>query len=182
MAKAKRGPTKPKRRLVYYHVTHPRNVVSIQRRGIKPTDGQIFVLTNRKMADRIAADQLLIERYALFSIDRTSVTGEVVADRVVEFSAGYHRVIRTRTPIPAAAVRLLGVFDADRSKPDPVDYHVGAVLGLSRQNVKNQRAAWHFYFTEMAKLRAGKSKLTEAEIRAEMLRIDREGVSGTSAK
>jgi hypothetical protein len=82
------------RERVLFHVTEPTKVESIMRKGLAADDeGHIFALSDRRLADVIARDQLFLSEYALLSIDAYGITGDIEPDEVAEFSAKWHRVI-----------------------------------------------------------------------------------------
>jgi len=68
----------------------------------------------------------LVDRYAVFKIFSTGITGRVIKDRVAEFSAPYQRVI-IQEKIEKRYIDFLGTF-----KVDPYEQNEWDLLLLKR--------------------------------------------------
>ncbi|MCE7974402.1 MAG: hypothetical protein DYG92_08810 [Leptolyngbya sp. PLA1] len=118
-----------------FHVTDPANVESILRDGLRADeDGCIFALTDERLANSIARDQVFLTTYALFRIDRKGITGRVEADEVAELAARWHRVI-LQPVIAPQFLRLVNPSIATQRGPTDGDYMRNALAGMSRDQV-----------------------------------------------
>lgn len=106
----------------YYHVTDVNNVDQIKRDGLKANEeGLIFVFTDMVVSGLIAKEHYgLVDRYAVFKVLSTGITGRVIKDRVAEFSAPYQRVI-IQEKIEKRYIDFLGTFRIDPYEPNEWD-------------------------------------------------------------
>ena len=122
----------------YYHVTDVNNVERIKRDGLKADeDGLIFVFTDMIVADTTAKNQCFLkDRYAVFKIHSKGITGRVIKDRVVEFSAPYHRII-IQEKISKRHIDFVGSFIINDDEPTEWDYLLLKKLrGLNKADAK----------------------------------------------
>ena len=79
----------------FYHLTPSEKAGKIERKGIAANKhGEIFLFTNRIVANTIARDQVFTNRYTVFEINPDGITGTIIADKVSEFSASFQRIVK----------------------------------------------------------------------------------------
>jgi hypothetical protein len=123
-----------------FHVTNPANVESILREGLRAgEDGRIFTLSDERLADKIAREQVFLRTYALLRIDGKGITGRVEVDEVAELSARWHRVI-IQPLIAPKFIRLVGIYPL-ATGPTEWDYEWFGRAGLTREQVDARHAA-----------------------------------------
>lgn len=117
-----------------FHVTDPANVESILREGLRADgEGCIFTLTDDRLANSIARDQLGLREYAVLGIDPKGISGRMETDQVAEFAAGWHRVIR-QPRIAPAFLRFIHTLNVDPG-PTEGDYMRWGTRGVPRAQV-----------------------------------------------
>lgn len=105
----------------YYHITPVENVASISFLGILAnSDGEIFVFEDyairlldgriEYVADLIARNQLLLERYAMFEINPKGIRKELVNDNVAEITAKFQWILR-QPKISKSYIKLCGIYE-----------------------------------------------------------------------
>ena len=97
-------------------MTPSENVQSILKHGIRPDEaGEVYLMTDWRVAGRIASEQLGLDRFALIGVLGRLRTK---TDRVAELAAHWHRV--HRGIIPPGQLAYLGEFRI-QPKPNPFD-------------------------------------------------------------
>jgi hypothetical protein len=150
--------------MVLYHLTPAENAPRIRKEGLKANDGRIFAFTDMIVANAIAKEQVFTRRYCVFRISKNGINGEILRDRVEEFSAWAQRIIM-QDHIEPKFLRKVCETDTIYDKPTAWDYEVGARLRQTKERVDANFAAiaWGL---EQAK----KGELSEEEIVAEVNR------------
>lgn len=121
-----------------YHLTGLDNLDQILTEGLRAgDDGWIYLFTDMLVANTIARDQVFLGRYAVIEVDRRGITGRLHRDNVGEFSAPYHRRVKTRR-IAAKHLRHVGTFDVVADYPTEWDYLVWGRMGMTRDDVDLQ--------------------------------------------
>jgi hypothetical protein len=122
-----------------FHVTHPANVAAILREGLRADeDGWIFAITDDRLANSIARDQVGLPAYTLLEIDGAGINGKILPDRVGELSARWHRII-VQPLIAPEFVRVLYTADTHPG-PTEGDYMRYAIIHWSRDQVDQMYA------------------------------------------
>ena len=92
----------------YWHVTAVENYTSILRSGLRLNgEGKIYLFTDKRLAGKIAVDQLFLKDYALFqicSLDESRLS----ADNVGELTACLHKIYDLA--IPTSDLKFHGLF------------------------------------------------------------------------
>lgn len=94
----------------FFHITNPVNIPSIVRNGIKQNfQGEVFIFNKKKVAPIISKLQLGLENYAIFEIDKTYLSKELLfKDNVGELTSCYQWIYKKA--IPKEHVNFLGCF------------------------------------------------------------------------
>lgn len=118
-----------------FHVSPPGNVESILRDGLRAdSNGRIFAISDQRLANSIARDQLFMPTYALLRIDSTGLRGSsILNDEVAELTAHWHRVIYQDSIAPEF-ITLVGIQSTE-PPPTEGDYMRLARTGMSRDDV-----------------------------------------------
>lgn len=122
-----------------YHITPSQHLGAILREGLRcDGEGCIYVMTDPIVANSIAGNQIMTDRYAIIAVAPAGITGEISRDDVAEFTAPYHRVVRQRLVSPEYLEHIV-TLDTIHDRPTEWDYHVGArIYGQSREMVDDE--------------------------------------------
>jgi len=76
----------------YYHISPIENKESILATGLKSNEG-IFLFTQLEQAIHIASNQIGINEYSIFKIDKSGMTGKLEHDGVAELGSKYQYIL-----------------------------------------------------------------------------------------
>ncbi len=125
---------------ILYHVTARENVPSILAQGILANDrGLIFTITDPRLAEGIAITQIFELAYAVIRVRPEGIRGRVTDDRVAEFSAPWHRVVR-QPRIAPEFLELVGEYRTELPPPTDAELRLWELTGRSRAEcIENTR-------------------------------------------
>ena len=120
----------------FYHLTPSEKAGKIERKGIAANKhGEIFLFTNRIVANTIARDQVFTNRYTVFEINPDGITGTIIADKVSEFSASFQRIVKQDYLAPEF-LTVVGEYETIYLWPTAWDYlSRGNLLGETKDDV-----------------------------------------------
>lgn len=122
----------------YYHITNIKNEANILKEGLRAdSEGQIFLfdkleikLHHKKgkifIADHIALNQVILEKYLLIRIDSKGITGNILPDNVSEFTAKHQFILKQDYIKP----QYLKIIEKRTTKNDLVK----TLYGIDMQN------------------------------------------------
>jgi len=118
---------------LFYHVTRPEHLASIERDGLRAdADGNIFAFTDLIVADTIAAEQVFADPYALLWIAGSGIKGRLYADDVAESCRQFQCIIR-QDRIDPRYVHYLATMTVQRDALTPWQRLRDANRGITRQ-------------------------------------------------
>lgn len=162
------------KRTRYLHLTPSDNLNRVMREGLKAdADGCIFTFTDMLVANTIAREQVFTDCYSVVEIAPEGVAGRVLRDRVAEFAAQFHRVLRQSRVAPEH-LSYVGTFQTIKDWPTEWDYRVNEALGTSRMQTDAFYDVGRWMRTEKAKGRPAAKVVAAANRRLRRLQGDGE--------
>lgn len=114
----------------YYHITHPKNIKSVLKDGLRANEeGKIFLFENKSIsypskgggtavvyvADHIAQNQIFLEKYAMFEISSEGIDGDLINDNVAEMGSSFQWIVK-QPIISPEYIEPFGLFRVQKPK------------------------------------------------------------------
>lgn len=109
----------------YFHLAPVKARDSILSEGLRAgEDGHLYLFTDLLVADTIAKNQVFLDKYDVYEVQRAGITARVLPDAVGEFSRGFQRRIK-QALIEPRRLKHVGTFDVVTDRPTEWDYLLG---------------------------------------------------------